>query len=116
MKIKHKYSLNDRLDLLAYECIHGTFGDGRMRKFKLGHMYELVQERVNEIYKYKRSYNDKETYDVRKLYVDLKYWQLMLLQANSVDDNELADKINKQIKDIKNEIERLETIRSCKNG
>lgn len=54
MKIENPYSLGERVELLAYECIRGTFGDARKREKALGEMYRPVQKRVNEIYHIKK--------------------------------------------------------------
>lgn len=37
------------IDELAHEVIAGTFGNGDVRKYKLGELYDPVQDRVNEI-------------------------------------------------------------------
>jgi hypothetical protein len=37
------------MELLAQECIHGTFGNGKQRKEMLGRLYYDVQHKVNKI-------------------------------------------------------------------
>ena len=44
-----KVAYEDKIELLAHMVINGDFGNGAERKEKLGDMYSIIQDRVNEI-------------------------------------------------------------------